>query len=33
MAKTGNTTEAKIWNYCKAKGLNDYGVAGLMGNL
>lgn len=33
MALTGNTTEAKIWNYCKAKGLNDYGVAGLMGNL
>lgn len=23
----------KIWNYLKAKGLNDYGVAGLMGNL
>lgn len=22
-----------IWNYFKAKGLNDYGIAGLMGNL
>ena len=25
--------EKKIWNYLKSKGLNDYGVAGLMGNL
>ena len=25
--------EQKIWNYLKSKGLNDYGVAGLMGNL
>lgn len=24
--------EETIWNYFKAKGLNDYGVAGLMGN-
>ena len=23
----------KMWNYFKSKGLNDYGVAGLMGNL
>lgn len=23
----------KIWNYFKAKGLSDYGIAGLMGNL
>lgn len=22
-----------IWNYLKSKGLNDYGIAGLMGNL
>ena len=22
-----------IWDYFKAKGLNDYGIAGLMGNL
>ena len=33
MALTGKTTEEKIWNYLKGKGLNDYGVAGLMGNL
>lgn len=25
--------EKIIWNYFKAKGLNDFGVAGLMGNL
>lgn len=25
--------EQKIWNYLKSKGLNDYGIAGLMGNL
>lgn len=25
--------EKIIWNYLKSKGLNDYGVAGLMGNL
>ena len=23
----------KMWNFFKSKGLNDYGVAGLMGNL
>ncbi len=33
MALTGNNNEQKIWNYLKAAGLNDYGVAGLMGNL
>lgn len=33
MALTGATNEEKIWNYLKAKGLNDYGVAGCMGNL
>ncbi len=22
-----------IWNYFKNKGFNDYGIAGLMGNL
>ena len=27
------TTEQKIWDYMKSKGLNDYGAAGLMGNL
>ena len=33
MALTGKCTEDKIWNYLKKKGLNDYGIAGLMGNL
>lgn len=27
------TNEQVIWNYLKSKGLNDFGVAGLMGNL
>lgn len=30
---TGKTNEEKIWNYLKAQGLTDCGVAGLMGNL
>ena len=25
--------EKVMWNYFKSKGLNDYGIAGLMGNL
>ena len=33
MALTGATNEEKIWNFLKGKGLNDYGTAGLMGNL
>lgn len=33
MALKGNTTEEKIWNFLKDNGLNDYGAAGLMGNL
>lgn len=33
MALSGSTTEQKIWNFLKGKGLNDYGTAGLMGNL
>ena len=33
MALVGSTNEQKIWNYLKAKGLNHYGIAGLMGNL
>lgn len=33
MALSGKTNEEKIWNYFKAKGLSDCGVAGLMGNL
>lgn len=27
------SNEQRIWNYMKSKGLNDFGVAGLMGNL
>lgn len=33
MSLVGTTTEEKIWNYLKAQGLNDFGAAGLMGNL
>lgn len=33
MALTGKNNEEKIWNYLKAQGLTDCGVAGLMGNL
>lgn len=33
MSLAGSTNEEKIWNFLKSKGLNDYGVAGLMGNL
>lgn len=33
MALSGQTNEEKIWDYLLAKGLNSYGVAGLMGNL
>lgn len=33
MVLVGTTTEEKIWNYLKGKGLNSYGIAGLMGNL
>ncbi len=33
MALVGNSNEEKIWNYLKSKGLNEYGCAGLMGNL
>ncbi len=33
MPLIGTTNEEKIWNYLKSKGLSDYGVAGLMGNL
>ncbi len=32
-ALTGSTTEEKIWNYLKSNGFNNYGTAGLMGNL
>lgn len=30
---SGNGNTEKVWNYLKGKGLNDYAVAGLMGNL
>lgn len=33
MALAGTTNEGKIWNFLKSKGLNAFGVAGLMGNL
>ena len=33
MALIGKTNEEKIWNFLTSKGLNAYGVAGLMGNL
>ena len=33
MALIGNTTDEKIWNYLKNKGLNEYACAGLMGNI
>lgn len=33
MSLSGNTNEEKIWNFLKNKGLNDFGTAGLMGNL
>ena len=33
MSLIGNNTEERIWNFLKGKGLNDFGVAGLMGNL
>lgn len=33
MALIGKTNEEKIWNFLASKGLNAYGVAGLMGNL
>lgn len=33
MALKGATTEEKIWLFLSGKGLNDYGIAGMMGNL
>ena len=33
MSLKGKNNEEKIWNYLKSKGLNEYGVAGMMGNL
>lgn len=33
MALTGNNNDERIWNFLKAVGMSEYGVAGLMGNL
>lgn len=33
MGLNGKTNEEKIWNYFKCKGFNDFGTAGMMGNL
>lgn len=33
MSLIGKTNEEKIWNFLKSKGLNAFGVSGLMGNL
>lgn len=33
MGLKGKTNAEKIWNYLKGKGLNDFGAAGLLGNL
>lgn len=33
MTLKGNTVEEQIWNFLKDKGLSNYGIAGLMGNL
>lgn len=30
---TGSDNAEKIWNYLKSKGYNNYGIAGIMGNL
>ena len=33
MSLIGKNVEEQIWNFLKSKGLNDYGVASLMGNM
>lgn len=33
MALIAENAEKKIWDYLKSKGLNNYGISGLMGNL
>lgn len=33
MGLSGKTTDEKIWNFLKSKGLNSIAIAGLMGNL
>lgn len=32
-AATGNDNESKVWNFFKSKGLNNYAIAGIMGNI
>lgn len=33
MSLKGNSNAERIWNFLISKGLNPFGVAGLMGNL
>lgn len=33
MSLAGATNAEKIWNYCKSKGMNDYGCAGVLSSL
>ena len=33
MGLIGNSNEEKIWNYLKSKNINDFGCAGVMGNI
>lgn len=33
MSLKGSNNAEKIWNFLKSKGFNDYGIAGMMGNL
>lgn len=33
MALSGSTNSEKIWNYCKSKGMNDYGCSGVLSNI
>lgn len=33
MALIGNTNAEKIWNFCKSKGMNDYGASVVLANM
>lgn len=33
MALSGSTNSEKIWNYCKSKGMSDYGCSGVLSSL
>lgn len=33
MSLVGETNAEKVWNYCKSKGINDYGCAGVLSSL